>query len=302
VKISSCRLCGSGDIDEHYRGPVRSGSFGKVSSREYEVRRCLACGVMFLDPEPELDYQSGEYRSEYNDSTDVREYYRLHDAEQPGYLTVVSETMLRGKVVADIGCGGGAFLDHVRGVASEIIAVEPFAGYREILKGKGYRVYERPEHLSDDTFAPKVDVAVSFHVIEHVADPSSFLSSIGKSLVKNGVLYLATPNSEDILLRLDLPWFLPFYFRTAHPWYFNETSLRFVSERAGFKVDRFFYRHSFDLSNALCWARDRRPTGTGRIPLFDSRVDGAWRRFLEEKGMADTIWVRLVNESGDMGH
>jgi hypothetical protein len=84
-----------------------------------------------------------------------------------------------------------------------------------------------------------------------------------------------------------------FFYRTAHLWYFNSQSLQWAAARAGFKVKKVFFKHGFDLSNTLCWLRDRRPTGIGGIDLLDERINAAWRTFLEDKGLADTLWVVL---------
>ena len=53
------------------------------------------------------------------------------------------------------------------------------------------------------------------------------------------------------------------------------------------------YQHNYDLSNALLWARDRRPTGVGRLSLFDAPINAAWRTFLEASGQADAVWAIL---------
>ena len=41
----------------------------------------------------------------------------------------------------DFGCGGGSFLDSIKGIAKKTIAVEPFVGYHESLKLRGHEVY-----------------------------------------------------------------------------------------------------------------------------------------------------------------
>lgn len=254
---------------------------------------CARCEVLFLDPFPSVDYASGDYRQNYNASVDIVDYYRLHDREQPGYLSILAEVPFRERVVGDFGCGGGAFLDHVRGVASQTVAVEPFTGYHPELRRKGHRVYAAAADMFADPECPKIHVGVSVHVVEHVAGPVDHLKAIRKVMDREGILIVGTPNSGEIMMRLGLPEYRPFYFRTAHLWYFNSRSLQWVARRAGFKVVKVFYRHTFDLSNVLCWLRDRRPTGTGRIDLLDGRVNAAWGTFLEDKGLADTVWVVL---------
>ena len=65
--------------------------------------------------------------------------------------------------MADIGCGCGAFLDYVHGVAKEIIAVEPSAAYRKIMDKKGFHTYPYASEARKD-WKETVDVVTSFDV------------------------------------------------------------------------------------------------------------------------------------------
>ena len=44
-----------------------------------------------------------------------------------------------------------------------------------------------------------------------------------------------------------------------------------------------------DLSMTLSWLIDKRPTGLGRMPMLDQRINAAWREFLQANGFADAI-------------
>lgn len=90
-----------------------------------------------------------------------------------------------------------------------------------------------------------------------------------------------------------------FYYRQAHRWYFDAASLGRCAERAGFAVAETTYHHRFGLANAFGWLRDRRPTGDGAVPGLESTVlDAAWRRSLEERGLADTLYMTLRPAAG----
>ena len=51
-------------------------------------------------------------------------------------------------------------------------------------------------------FSEIVDFVVTFQVIEHVEDPVKFLQVIYQLLKPGGKLLIATPNSNDIMLKL----------------------------------------------------------------------------------------------------
>ena len=101
--------------------------------------------------------------------------------------------------------------------------------------------------------------------------------------------------SEGILYRLGS--FLPgiydrFFFRRVHRWYFNAESLTNAASAAGFALERVRFYQRYDLSNALLWMRDERPTGIGKEPLLKD-LDPLYKQILEARGIADYVFVFL---------
>lgn len=289
-----CSLCASPKAAEVYNGVVRSGGWGSFTRRKYKIFNCSNCGISFISPIPNIDYAKGRYRNAYNGSSEVETYFRLHDKEQINYLGLISDLILRDKTVCDIGCGGGSFLDHVKGLARRTIGIEPFAGYRRSLNERGHIVFSSLDALMASKGTSKPDLVTSFHVIEHVDEPIAFLRKIRNVLKPDGRAVLVTPNADDILMKLNLASYRKFHYRTAHLWYFNDRSLQYAAMRAGFSKIKIQYRHSYDLSNFALWLRDGRPTGNGAAGVFAPTIDRAWRAWLEESRMADTIVIYLI--------
>jgi hypothetical protein len=132
------------------------------------------------------------------------------------------------------------------------------------------------------------------HVIEHVADPVAYLKAIAQTLAPGGRIVVATPNLEELLMALRVPEYDQFYFRTAHRWYFNRQMLTLAGEAAGLVLVNCRFLNTYDVSNVICWLRDRVPTGNGKLDLFDGRLDADWKAFLERAGMADTLWMEFA--------
>ena len=103
-----CRLCGQGPVTICYEGPIRSGSFGKITDEDFKVLSCSDCEVAYLAPFPLVDYDSGSYREAYDDSAWIRDYFLKHDKEQIFTMfALLNDVSFRDKVVGDFGCGGG---------------------------------------------------------------------------------------------------------------------------------------------------------------------------------------------------
>lgn len=96
----------------------------------------------------------------------------------------------------DVGCGNGSFLSKaeqfgwiVEGVDFDSRAVQ-FANERNInVALGGIEIYENRDNLFDF-------ITVS-HVIEHLHDPSGFLSSCYRILKPGGIVWIETPNIES---------------------------------------------------------------------------------------------------------
>jgi 2-polyprenyl-3-methyl-5-hydroxy-6-metoxy-1,4-benzoquinol methylase len=267
------------------------GRFGNLTPDARTVVKCSGCGVGFLSQDRPVDYDSAEYRELVDGSASPDSFYALHDAEQGEKLRALGVERLRDKVVADIGCGAGSFLDLARGVASATLAIEPMRDFHPILRTKGHRPFSYCAEVTEE-WQGRVDVAVCFSVIEHVADPVSLLRDSRRMLRAGGELLLSTPNLDDWMLELLPEDYGAFFFRTVHTWYFDAGSLRALASAAGFAACAVEYVHRFDLSNALLWLRDRRPTGQATLAVAPP-VDAAFCRWLESAGRADYIYARL---------
>lgn len=286
-RSSPCPVCRLGELSRTaFAGAIRAGGFGALTSASHTVLECCNCGIQQLQGKP-LDYESDDYRTAYDGDADAAAFFSLHDAEQSARLTRIGVPALRGRVVADYGCGAGAFLDVASGVATETLGIEPSRRFRAALHARRHRALSSAEEVPDAS----VDVAVSFQVLEHVADAVGFLREIARGLRGGGALYLTTPNRADMLAALRPPGYEPFFYRTAHVWYFHPNSLILAAQKAGFDTVQVLTEQKYDLSNAMCWLRDGRPTGNGKLCCLGGQIDAAWKAFVEERMLGDTLWL-----------
>ena len=288
-EVLNCRICGTGGLSTIFDGKIRDGTYGNLSSSAYKVFQCSKCRVRFLDKfaSPEL-YESEEYRKNYCDSKQLEDYWKTHDELWNNKLHRIGIHNCRNKTVADFGAGGASFLDALQGFAKETIAIEPTQYWHEAISKK-HRVFSYGEELVKSEI--RVEVGVSFDVIEHVPSPETYLKEIHNSLNEKGKLFLMTPNSNEILFDLAEENFSPFYFRTAHSYYFCEDSIKFLLERVGFKKFKLGYYHEMDISNLTYWLKDGKPTGKNKNKLFDDEANKFFCAYLEKTGKASHLWI-----------
>jgi SAM-dependent methyltransferase len=282
-----CISCGQENYETVYEGKLRAGSYGKLTDATNKVIRCTGCGLTRLETFPEVSYTSDQYRLDYNDTAAVEDYFANHDIEQNPRIARIGIERFRNKVVLDFGCGGGSFLDLVKGVAAKTIAVEPFGGYHASLRERGHEVYGSIEECT--AYNDAVDIVISFGVIEHINDPLWYLQQARRVMKPGATLYIETDNLDDVLVKLDFPEFGPFYYRTVHSWYFDSKGLSGLCKAAGFTDVKPGFRHGFGLSNTLLWLKERKPKGGTRMPFITDELDYNWIQMLEKTGMAELL-------------
>ena len=170
----SCEICGKTEWTSVYSGKIRNGAFGNYI--DGKVFRCDGCGIDRLDEDACIKskaYQTEEYRSMLEQGLGAKDFFKYADPIQIHNLSAFWPLDVRGKIIADIGTGGGSFLDYVSGLAKEVIAIEPTEMYHSSLKKRGYRIFN---YMADTLkkYRNKIDIIFSFQVIEHVPNPKSF--------------------------------------------------------------------------------------------------------------------------------
>jgi 2-polyprenyl-3-methyl-5-hydroxy-6-metoxy-1,4-benzoquinol methylase len=288
-KKINCEICDSGQLSIIYSGLIRDGSFG--STVESEVYKCDTCGISRLNESDSFEqkhYESSAYREEMGQGISVLDFFEHADPLQIHHLDVFWPFSFRNKVVADVGCAAGSFLDHIAGLASDVIAIEPTKMYHNSLIDRGYRVYSYANEVELNDCA---DIVVSFQVIEHVENPINFLKDIYGLLKKGGRLIIATPNHDDILMKLLPESFPSFFYRRAHRWYFDEKSLMYCIEKSGFSIVNVRQKHTFGISNALAWLKNKKPLGDIKLAGIEESANVFWKDYLENSKQADTLFI-----------
>lgn len=291
--FSACEICGSNSWSEVLKGPIRDGGFGSLTETS-TIARCEGCGVERLaenDCKDESFYVGSDYRESLGQGADADAFLRKHDSSQMERLQILEPAIFRGKNVADIGCAAGSFLDHISGLASEIVAIEPGSAYHASLRSRGFRTYDFTRDALEH-HDRSIDWAICFETIEHIGDPRTFLAEIVDLLKPDGRVALSTPNRNDALIDLAGTPYRQFYYRVHHRWYFDMDSLKACARTCGLELERVSFVQRYGISNAMTWIRDGRPSGDTKIvEIDDIALDAAWRRHMESTGRSDWFYA-----------
>ena len=267
---------------------------GARHAPEAEVRRCGACGLVFLWPRPSADalahYYETRYRDDYGDLPAEKRY--LEDlGEARRRVERLLPLLDRGIRVLEIGCGSGAFLDAVRPYVEQLQGVEPDRDAKTwIEKRLGLPVVSELEVLrqQETTF----DLVVMFHVLEHLSAPVSFLRSLEELLRVGAKVVIEVPNVDDSLVSpYGIPAYQRFYYQKAHLLYFSADTLARTLDRSGFGAEiRGVQR--YDLSNHIRWMLTGEPGGQGFYDAtLPDAVDAGYAEALIRAGRSDTLWA-----------
>lgn len=297
-EFGNCEICGARSWNAVYGGRIRDGSVGRFKEGAI-VAQCGGCRVQRLVESftiPDDYYESDQYRKSLQQSVESDTAFAEQDWATRYTHDALWPQSIRGKEIADIGCGAGSFLDTCRGQAARQIAVEPCAPFHASLRDRGYDVFGSSKEAA--AVCPGVaDLIVSIQVIEHVSDPVSFLRDIRPLLKPDGELLITTPNRDDILNSLLPQRFGEFFYRSAHRWYFDLSSLSECARRAGYQIVASRCLQKYGMANMMQWLRDGKPKGFTQLEGVGPAADGFWKGYLEQAGRGDTLTIKLRADS-----
>lgn len=291
-----CKVCNSKNIKIIYNNSIRNGGIGQYTTQSVPIFQCQNCDVIWhenvLDDTKEY-YESTEYRDSLEGNSEEQQFYELHDKESLAKFEYTGTTVFRNKTVADIGCGCGAFLDFIKGVAKKVIAVEPSAVYRAVMNRKGFYTYPYAKEALKD-FKNQVDVVTSFDVIEHVEEPEQFLREIFELLSENGQAIIGTPTDTPIMRALlGEVYEKKILFSTQHLWIFSEKNLQMLAEKAGFSSVQMKCFQRYGMENLLGWLKDKEPNSEINSDMVSITLNSVWKAQCGEKGTGDYIVLYL---------
>ena len=224
-----CHVCGSTDSTPFLRGRDHA------SGDWFELQRCRACGLVFIDPLP----------------SDLGRYYHPTYRRYPPWAHNLIQSMYRLQAnrwarerghsgcALEIGCGEGWMLAALRRKGWQVLGTERTAASAR------FAVQENHLHMVVGNLdalqpTPRFDLIFMHHVLEHMPDPLVTLRACSRLLKPDGVLLIIVPNLASWQFR----WTRQHWFHLdvpRHVTHFTPATLSQALEKAGFRAQHIRY-------------------------------------------------------------
>ena len=165
--------------------------------RNIVLRRCLTCGLCFLEGWSEaFDAELYEYYAvRLGQSKEVR-YHSLNTARHRDLLAALGGR-LSGRRMLDVGCGEGHLVDTALSLGWAARGIDLARPAIELCQSFGLPC-EELDFFSPTLDSERFDLLVMSELIEHVPFPGRFLERAEQLLRPGGLVYLTTPNFDSI--------------------------------------------------------------------------------------------------------
>jgi 2-polyprenyl-6-hydroxyphenyl methylase / 3-demethylubiquinone-9 3-methyltransferase len=111
-----------------------------------------------------------------------------------------SRTPLEGKTGLDVGCGAGLLTEPLARLGAKVSGIdaspEVIAVAREHAATMGLAIDYGAGDVAE--LGGLFDLVTAMEVIEHVADPATFIAALAKRLAPGGLLIMSTPNATAL--------------------------------------------------------------------------------------------------------
>ena len=237
--IPTCPLCQSKEST-----PSVTVRDHMVSQEDFTIVACSSCGFLRTTPRP-----SSESIGRYYDSP----AYKSHNEAGQGLFDMLYH-FLRGyaarkkvqflhhqvpqkskiRVLLDVGCGIGVFLEEAKKQNWNVFGVEISENARKQAEKRiNQPVFEKLEDLPNDQ---KFDGISLFHVLEHLPDPVGTMHALYDKALPGSALILALPNPNSWDAKHYgahwAAWDVPIHF-----WHFTKSDVQRLAQHTGWTLE-----------------------------------------------------------------
>jgi len=253
----ACALCGTTEhaplftVDSH---PVPDG-------RQWELVRCVGCGLVFVVPMPGWEDLEAIYTRQTYYQEECKP--RIPDPDNPNVRFL--QHFATGGRLLDVGCGPGHFLNDARAAGWEVVGLD-LNPFNATFAREAYGVEVHTGTLAGAPFrSGSFDVVCMMGVVEHLPDPVGGLKDVARLVRPGGGIFLLTQNIQSWLAWLMGRRFV-FIIPPEHVHYFSPATTRRLLDITGFALVSLRTRETITPEKAIRGLRKL-------LPGVDSRWD-----------------------------
>lgn len=215
----------------------------RTSDDSFDAVQCDSCGLIYLNPRPDVSEFQTIYPSNYH-AFDFSEenfgiVHKIRSRLEANRVLSWCKGLPDDAEILDVGCGDGFHLELLKKYGSEnwrLEGIDLDARAVEMAKNRGLNV--RLGTVQDIKETDLYDFAFTVQTIEHVEQPDDFLRSIKRVLKPGGKLVIVTDNTDSYDFRLFKKSHWGGYHFPRHWNLFNRKNLAKLGENVGFKTEK----------------------------------------------------------------
>ena len=236
ITYTDCPVCSSKKISLFTKAVDYT-----VSKKEFEIFQCSDCTFKFTQNVPAQSEIGAYYASEeYISHSDTKEgltnklYHMARSYMLDSKKALVEKHNSDDKILMDIGCGTGYFLDKMKSANWTVNGLETDPGARKFCKDK-FGLDVNDTDVLFETAKESISVVTMWHVLEHVHQLKEYVNQIFSILKKGGTFVVAVPNCESVdAEQYDAYWAA--WDVPRHLYHFSPSSMKLLMENAGFEL------------------------------------------------------------------
>lgn len=270
-----------------------------LTKEKFLLKKCANCGIVFVNPRPEMNhlgnyYNSPEYISHSGSEKGlVNKIYKKIRTITHNKKYKLIRSLSSDKSILDIGSGSGELLSLFKKNNWQTLGIEPNADARKYSVSRyGIEVVDENEieKIPDHSFG-----AISmWHVLEHVPKLNKRVEELKRILTADGFLFIAVPHHDSY----DAEYYKEFwaaYDVPRHLYHFTPDTL-----------ERLFQKHGFEIMKILPMKFDSYYVSllsekykNGKQKLFN----GFWRGYISNKkagkhGYSYSSQIYVIKKAG----
>lgn len=211
-----------------------------VSQEDFELVFNDEFGMLETFPQPSVETLGDYYKSEdYISHTDAKRnffekvYHYVKEIALKKKLRLINSVSNNSKILLDVGCGTGDFLQVAGNSGWNITGIEPNEEARHIANRKTNNTVLDADQLFK-LEAGSFDVITLWHVLEHLPNLDKHFSVFKKLLKSEGTLIIAVPNYKSYDAQV-YKEFWAAYDAPRHLWHFNQDAIKQLAVKSNMK-------------------------------------------------------------------